>query len=160
MQCRPNYDAGAMGRKVFHPELGRYFRSLRDARELGQRQAAGMTGRGRETVGVSPGALQWLEAGMTKYPSPEQLRRLAKLYRADYASMVAEVVKHVYGVALAPSEIDAGAIAVLKAELESERSRREEAERRLARVRADLDDGGLDPGLEERAAKTKRARPA
>lgn len=87
-------------RPVFYPELGKYFRQLREARAIGQRQAASFVTR-RGLADFSSSAITWLESGRTKNPSPDLLRALSKLYDVPYEEMVAKVVQYAYGLAAA-----------------------------------------------------------
>lgn len=84
------------GRPVFHRELGRYLRELREAAGLGQRQAAELLRR-RKLANVSDSTLNWLENGRTKHPNPALLRAIAELYRTSYDSLLRRVVRDTHG---------------------------------------------------------------
>jgi transcriptional regulator with XRE-family HTH domain len=85
-------------RPVFHPQLAPYFRSLRERRGWGQNQASDLALRKGLSL-LTRQVLLRLENGKTKWPDPGVLQQLATLYDLPYAELVAEVVRHTYGLA-------------------------------------------------------------
>lgn len=85
-----------MTRRIFHPELGQFFRKLREDREMGLRQAADMARR-RGLKSLTLNSLGKLERGGTKNPEPELLRDIATLYEMTYEELVGRFVEQRFG---------------------------------------------------------------
>ena len=82
----------------YEGKLGQYFRDLREEQGWSLRQAVRIAEERRLPVGL--GALRWLEGGFTKNPESDLLRGLAKLYGVPYGTLVQEVNRHVFAIAL------------------------------------------------------------
>ena len=91
-----------MARNLYHPELGQYFRALRESRGWSQRSRALLAARKRH-LPIEATPLSWLETGRTKNPDPELLRALATLYGVPFAEVAREVIRHTY--AIDPQEL-------------------------------------------------------
>lgn len=84
-------------RPVFHPEVGAFFRALREEHGWNQRQAASIAER-KGLTALTRQVLLRLEAGKTKNPEPVVIRALAALYDVPYEGLVARWVEHRFGV--------------------------------------------------------------
>ena len=91
-----------MARSLYHPELGQYFRALRESRGWSQRSRALLAARKRH-LPIEATPLSWLETGRTKNPDPELLRALATLYGVPFTEVAREVIRHTY--AIDPQEL-------------------------------------------------------
>ena len=95
-------------RPVFHPNLGPFFKHLREARGLGLREAASRALRRRderpELSAISLGKLDLLEKGKTKNPDPQILRGLAALYDIPFHTLFVEFLRARYG--LSDADLD------------------------------------------------------
>lgn len=85
-------------RPVFFADLGKFFVSLREAKNWNQSQAADIATR-RGLSRLSYNALRYLEEGKTKNPEPDVLRALATLYDVPYEELLAKFWETRYGVA-------------------------------------------------------------
>lgn len=84
-------------RPVFYPELGAYFRSLRDAKGWDQSHAANIAA--RRKIDLSYQQLRWLEEGKTKNPA-EALRAIAALYTVPFEEVLAAFIRHRFGLTI------------------------------------------------------------
>ena len=98
-------------RPIFHPELAAFLKGLREARGLGQRQAANIA-QSRGLTALTHGVLFNLENGKTKKPNPEALRALAVLYGIPHEDLLARFAEATYG----PLQSTAGSKGLLPAE--------------------------------------------
>lgn len=96
-------------RPVFHPEIGKFFSDLREAKGWTQRQAEDIAER-RKLSALTRQVLWRLEKGKTKNIEPTVLRAIADLYEMPYGDLVQRWTLHRYGVDLSrhnqPGEID------------------------------------------------------
>lgn len=83
-------------RPVFLPELGKFFRELRESRDWTLRGAASQAERWHLPK-LTYQVLFRLEHGQTKYPDPDVLRALATLYEIPYNDLVARWVNLTFG---------------------------------------------------------------
>lgn len=95
------------GRRVFHQELGAFFKALRDNRGWGFRQAVQIA-EGAHLTALTRQTLAGLESGRTKHPNPNVLRALATLYEMPYSEMVALYTQQQYGVDLRHTDEETG----------------------------------------------------
>lgn len=103
-------------RAVYHPEVGKFFRGLRDKRGWSQRQAVEIARR-REIPSVTRQILIRLERGQTKNPEPEVLRGVAALYEMPYEELAGRFVAHRYGVSVVIPGAEASAATTLNRDL-------------------------------------------
>lgn len=90
-------------RPVFHSNLGPVFVRLReDQRPYLNRHKAAMLAH-RKGLQLTENKLLRLETGSIKHPPRDVLVDVAHLYNVDYANLVAQVVREVYGVDLSAS---------------------------------------------------------
>lgn len=104
----------AKKRPVYRPKLAEFLVALRV--QKGWKQAEALHHATRRKLDLTEQTLRGLEDGTTRYPSPEALRVLAKLYAVSYDGVVAKAIEEIYGVHLAPSDFDVGEAVRLKAE--------------------------------------------
>ena len=83
-------------RPVFLPELGQFFKDLREARGWTLRGAASQAERW-DLPKITYQVLFRLERGQTKHPDPDVLNALARLYELPYDDLVARWVKFRFG---------------------------------------------------------------
>jgi hypothetical protein len=86
-------------RPVFHPELGKFFEGLRDARKWSLRGTASLAERRGLNPPLTYQVLFRLEAGQIKNPEPDVLRAIAALYELGYEHVVARFVEQRYAIA-------------------------------------------------------------
>lgn len=102
-------DLGYMpGRQIFWPELGDYFKRLRESRGWNERSKAIDIAK-RRKIRLSYGTLSWLETGRTLHPDQRDLRAIASLYGTPYREIAAEVIRHTYGLQVDKDEPVRGA---------------------------------------------------
>ena len=82
-------------RPVFHPELGKFFENLREARGWTLRGTASIAH--RRGIRISYQVLFRLEAGQVKNPEPAVLKAVADLYELEYSDLVSRFVGVRYG---------------------------------------------------------------
>lgn len=86
---------------VFLPELGKFFRELREAKEWSLRGSASIARRKRLAPPLTYQKVFELEHGTTKNPKPEVIAAMAVLYQLDrdalIARMTSEQHKNAYG---------------------------------------------------------------
>lgn len=87
----------AKTRPVFHPELGKFFETLRLGRGLKSRRLAAAVA-DRKGIPLDHQVIFKLEHGKLKNPEPHVLRAVAALYEVPYAELVSQVVEQLYGV--------------------------------------------------------------
>ena len=83
-------------RPVFLPELGKYFRRLREDHGWNQRQAVDIARRRR--LALSYNTLRWIEDGKIKSPEPEALKALSTLYGISYEEVVGNYAQERFGI--------------------------------------------------------------
>lgn len=95
-------------RPVFHPELGTFFRRLREAKGWNQSQAASQARRWKLNA-LTRQVLIRLETGKTKNPEPDVLLALARLYEWPPRELFARFLEARYGITVKPEALDLGA---------------------------------------------------
>ena len=81
---------------MFLPELGEYFRTLREKPGWNQRQAVDISR--RRGVTISYNTLRWIEDGKIKNPEPRDLRALASLYGVSYEEVVGSYTREKFSI--------------------------------------------------------------
>lgn len=101
------------GRPVFHPEIGLFFKGLREKRGWTQRQAEDIAAR-RNLASLTRQVLWRLESGKVKNIEPDVLRDAATLYELPYTQVAARFIADRYGLASEHLEeaVDRGADSV------------------------------------------------
>lgn len=122
-------------RPIHHPALGEFFSQFK--RSHGWSADAERAARGAvKYPALTRQVLLRLGAGKTKWPDPEVLRQFAAFYAIPFDALVAEVVRHTYGVSLSPAGVDTSRLVELERLLVQERDARQKVEARLARLEA------------------------
>lgn len=78
-------------RPVFHPNLGKHFRTIRLQRRLGFRQVVRIAN-DRKLAGVTATTLGQLERGTVWCPEAVLIRSLSEIYKKSYRELAASVV--------------------------------------------------------------------
>src|SRR6185369_12189370 len=92
----------AVTRPVFHEKLGKFFRDMRIAKDIGLRQAA-QHAHARKFRLLTKQVLFSLENGRTKNIEPDVLKEVAAFYGKPYEEIAAKVFEVRYGVSLGPT---------------------------------------------------------
>jgi hypothetical protein len=92
-------------RPVFHPELGKFFRGLRETNTAwGQRQAARIAA-GKKFRVLNANSLGALERGAIKNPEPELLQEVAALYGVAYSEVAGQFLAHRYQIKISGRDL-------------------------------------------------------
>lgn len=89
-------------RPVFDRELGRFFEELRLRRNLASQRQAAQVAKEKYHLELSYQTIRRLEAGQTKNPGPELLRKLATVYAVPYEELVERSVSRRFRIARDP----------------------------------------------------------
>lgn len=89
--------SGRGARRVFHPDLGAFFASLRKDRGWSVEQSA-ILARHAGFDRVTHQRLRYLEEGRLKHPEPDLLAGVASIYGCDYTDLVMRFVRANYSV--------------------------------------------------------------
>jgi transcriptional regulator with XRE-family HTH domain len=87
-----------MTRPTFYPQLAKFFKALRAAHNLNQRQAGQLAE--RRGLDLTYEVIRGLERGGVRRIDQTTLRAIASLYRLPYETIAAEVIQHVYGLSV------------------------------------------------------------